>query len=118
MAPTMGERFLMADPKYPIFMFDGMDLMIVSSAEKLQGDIERLDDQSEDSEVFDSEGRRVKLETRRWSTIEASVDVDPPVSIQEFVGRLRDFLRGAKDPAADDSGWDLPCLIEACRKHV
>jgi hypothetical protein len=35
MAPALAERFLVTDPKYPIFMFEGLDLIVISSPEEL-----------------------------------------------------------------------------------
>jgi hypothetical protein len=111
----MGKGFLMTDPKYPIFLFDGSDLIIISSHKDLQGDIEPVDVPI--FEVFDSDGRRVKLEATRWRTT-ASIDIDESVPIEEFAGKLRAYLRDADDPAGNNSECDLPCLMEACRKHM
>lgn len=105
----------MPGPTYPIFLFDGLDLLIISSFEKLQGDVESVDAQSEDYEVFDSTGRRVRLETV-GSRIDAQTD--PAESVQDFAGKLRSFLRAVGDRSADNPECDLWCLMDACRKRV
>jgi hypothetical protein len=105
----------MTEPRYPIFLFDGSDLIIISSHKDLQVDPEPIDVPI--FEVFDSDVRRVKLEATRSRTT-ASIDVDESVPIEEFAGKLRAYLRAVNDPLADNTECDLPCLMKACRKHV
>jgi hypothetical protein len=108
----------MSDPKFPIFIFDGLDLMISTSYKRLQGDIEPIDIRLGDHEVFDSDGRRVKLETHGWSGTDAKVDLKEPAANEEFSQRLRDYLRAVNHPVADNPECDLPCLIEAAKRRA
>lgn len=107
----------MSDPKYPIFMFDGIDLMVSASHQRLQGDIEPVDVRSGIADVFDSDGRRVTLE-ETGSRIYANVDPEEPAASEEFSEKLRDYLRAVNDPVADNPACNLPCLVEASLRRV
>ena len=107
----------MAEPTYPLFLFDGLDLIVVSSEEKLQTNPESVDVRSEIFETYDSEGRRVHLTSTRWKT-SASVDPSEPIASGEFEARLRAFLKAVGDPAADDPECQLRCIMEACQKRA
>jgi hypothetical protein len=102
----------MADPKYPIFLFDGLDLMVSSSNQSLQGDIEPTDVRAGMTNVFDSDGRRVMLETK-WSRIYAQVDLQETPASEEFREKLRDFLRAVNDPIIENPECDLASLMAA-----
>lgn len=107
----------MAEPRYPLFLFDGLDLLISASYKRLQGDVEPIDVSTGVSDVFDSDGRRVKLETTGWR-IEAKVDSAEPSAHEDFGEKLRDYLRAVNDPVADNPDCDLPCLMEAALNRV
>ncbi len=107
----------MTPPKYPVFMFDGLDLIVISCPEDLPVYVERVEYISGDEEVFDSTGRRVIL-GGRGSRISADADPNESLHIQEFAEKLRAFLRAVNDPIGDDLDCDLDRLMNACRKHV
>ena len=98
-------------------MFDGLDLIVVSSLEKLQTELELIDAQSGIFETYDSEGRRVHLTTTRWN-IAAEIGPMETIANREFETKLRAFLKAVGDPAADDPDCQLRCLMEACQKHA
>lgn len=98
-------------------MFDGQDLMISTSYKRLQSNIEPIDVRAGIPDVFDSDGRRVTLETK-WSRIYATVDSQQPAASEEFSGKLRDYLRAVRDSAADDPRCDLPCLMQAAMNRA
>ena len=115
----------MTDPTYPLFIFDGFDLLIISSPQMLPVYVERLDCRSDDEEVFDSTGRRVRFAAIAsgifglvGSRIVAKLDVTEPTSLERLIEKLRTFLCAVGDPRADDPECDLACLMEACRKQV
>jgi hypothetical protein len=109
--------FQMREPKYPLFVFDGLDLMVVASHKRLQGDIEPVDVRLGEFEVFDSDGRRVKLETKTWAGTEAEINLEEPPASAKFSEKLREFLRAVNDAVVDDAECDLPCLIEAAKRR-
>ncbi len=117
MASPMAERFLMTQPAFPIFLFDGFDLSVASTLKQLQADLEPVDAQSGVFDTYDSEGRRVSLGTVK-GRISAEVDPTQPVAVRDFEERLRKFLKGKRHPAAADQSCDLPCLIKNCVRLV
>jgi hypothetical protein len=107
----------MAKPNYPIFMFDGLDLIVISSLERLQAELEPIDAKSGIFETYDSEGRRVRLTTTR-RTIAAETDPTESIADREFEAKLRAFLKAVGSAVADDLDCSLRCLMEAARKAV
>ena len=67
---------------------------------------------------FDSDGRRVMLETRAWSGTDAKVDLEEDPASEEFSEKLRDSLRAVNDPVRDNPTFDLRYLVQAAMKHT
>jgi hypothetical protein len=107
----------MAEPTYPIFIFEDSDLSIISSSTQVQTDLERIDVESGVFEAYDSDGRRVYLTNGR-ARIEVDVDSMERAAISEFEMRLRTFLRASGDQTADDLTLDLVWLKAAAQKYA
>lgn len=101
----------------PIFIAEGLDVRVCRTAEEAGHELEPWWVQENRGQVYDSEGRLLRLEAGKIRVKVLQGD-STPTHAGELRSLLRKFLKAVNDPAAIDGELDLPYLVDACRKFL
>ncbi len=108
--------------KFPLIVFDGLDIFIFNSTKELETGLEGIDVQEHCFKAYDADGRALSLKAvgawRRWfiinsGQVEIKAAEDEPNHKDELVGYLREYLKAIGQPADE---LHLSNLIHTCEK--
>lgn len=101
----------------PIFIVDGLDIGVFESLRDVELHLEPIGLKNETREIYDSEGRLIRVEAK-GNRIIAVVEEPNPKHARELEAALRGFLAEMNEPLAADPGCDLSCLVNAAQKFT
>ena len=101
----------------PIVIIDGRDLDVLATVAEAQQDLEPIDIQRSQYVAYDAQGRLLRLETD-GKHVKISLAEAEPTHAKELEVALREFLKAAHEPVAEDDTCNIACLIEAASKTL
>jgi hypothetical protein len=106
----------MIDLTTPIFILEKGNMMVYPSIKAAQSDLEAIDVKNGEYVAYDANGHLLSLEAINNSVFISLVNHTKHTD--ELKSGIKTFLQNLGDPVGEDNSYDLPFLIDYCRKFI